>query len=359
MEKIILWGTGESAQKVLWSIEDFNEIIAFCDNDKSKCGRKFLGKPILSSEEFKSLEFDKVVVCSMYFDEIKKQILGMGIEQGKIENMNYFHARRFLEYYNPIRHELDSEALEVVDYVNKYGISVFNYSFVEKYADYPVEVYYDTDKKMHYVFYKGKKMFMPRTFSEETIVSYVRGILKEQDKKSPHRYLTEDFDIASESVVVDVGTAEGNFALDVIDKVKKIYCIEKEDFWVEALHYTFEPFQDKVEIIEKFLGNEVKGDYITLDSLFEDKKIDFIKMDIEGAEPLALMGGEKVLRKYHPKLDICIYHNVEDGEKCEKLLENYDYQMKYSSGYMVLLIPRTFKNTDLKYLVHGLLRAEK
>jgi len=35
-------------------------------------------------------------------------------------------------------------------------------------------------------------------------------------------------------------------------------------------------------------------------------------MDIEGAEPYALKGGEKVIRKHKPKLAIASYHSLED-----------------------------------------------
>jgi hypothetical protein len=39
-------------------------------------------------------------------------------------------------------------------------------------------------------------------------------------------------------------------------------------------------------------------------------RVDFIKMDIEAAEPDALMGAEQTLRKHRPQLAISIYHDA-------------------------------------------------
>ncbi len=41
-----------------------------------------------------------------------------------------------------------------------------------------------------------------------------------------------------------------------------------------------------------------------------DEEITFIKMDIEGAEPLALRGAEKHIRSSRPKLAVCLYHSI-------------------------------------------------
>jgi FkbM family methyltransferase len=53
----------------------------------------------------------------------------------------------------------------------------------------------------------------------------------------------------------------------------------------------------------------------TIDGLVASKdveRIDFLKMDIEGSELGALQGGEKSLRRWHPKLAISLYHRPED-----------------------------------------------
>jgi len=50
----------------------------------------------------------------------------------------------------------------------------------------------------------------------------------------------------------------------------------------------------------------------SLDNLLGNKRITFIKMDIEGAELEALKGAERIIREQKPKLAICIYHKPED-----------------------------------------------
>ncbi len=48
-----------------------------------------------------------------------------------------------------------------------------------------------------------------------------------------------------------------------------------------------------------------------LDDIIQER-VTFIKMDIEGAEPLAIEGAKETIAKYHPKLAISVYHRKDD-----------------------------------------------
>lgn len=50
-------------------------------------------------------------------------------------------------------------------------------------------------------------------------------------------------------------------------------------------------------------------------------RVDFIKMDIEGAELHALKGAETTLRQFHPKVAISLYHALEDFKTVPQYLD--------------------------------------
>ncbi len=58
-------------------------------------------------------------------------------------------------------------------------------------------------------------------------------------------------------------------------------------------------------------GNEI-CEVDTLDHILKDKKVTFLKMDIEGAELSALHGAKNLIQSQKPKLAICIYHSIND-----------------------------------------------
>ena len=50
----------------------------------------------------------------------------------------------------------------------------------------------------------------------------------------------------------------------------------------------------------------------SLDSILNGERVTFLKLDIEGAEMAALIGAKETIKKWKPRLAICIYHRPED-----------------------------------------------
>ena len=85
-KKIILFGTGDRASKISLLLDQNKyEIIAFCDNEKSRQNHFINGKIIISPDANHNYNYDYIIITSIYhYNTIKKQLLNTGIKQDKI-----------------------------------------------------------------------------------------------------------------------------------------------------------------------------------------------------------------------------------------------------------------------------------
>lgn len=355
MSNIIFWGTGKIASQLIGLIDD--KVVLVVDNDEKKWGSNWQGYVIHEPDDIRKLKggFDKVIIAAAGWKDIRRQLIQQfHIDESLIDNMYYRQRAALIEQYEYME---DGEKKDYISYLRNNPLEVFNNSFTEKYTAENVDAYFDDSKSLYYTYHNGRKMYFSKGFcTEGQAKAYYSYLCLEQDMESPHRYLTEKFKVSKGDVVLDAGAAEGIFTLDIIEYVDKAYLIEADKDWVEALKYTFEPYMDKVEIIEGFVGNNGLGE-ITIDSVIGDSRIDFIKMDIEGAELRALQGAEQTLRKNSIKMDICAYHNADDEARIKKFLKEIGYSATVSDGYMVFMDDNA-KLVSPK-LVRGLVRGYK
>jgi FkbM family methyltransferase len=78
----------------------------------------------------------------------------------------------------------------------------------------------------------------------------------------------------------------------------------------------------------------------TLDTWYDQlSHVDFIKMDIQGGEPLALKGAAKIIREYQPNLVVEAVPGWSSTAKTTKILEEY--------GYFIYGVTKEGKTCDL------------
>lgn len=78
-------------------------------------------------------------------------------------------------------------------------------------------------------------------------------------------------------------------------------------------------------------SSSLQVDTMSIDNLVKSKglnQVDFIKMDIEGAELAALKGAIETISTYKPKLAICVYHQLADFWEIAQWIDSLglDYQ---------------------------------
>tara|TARA_R110000823_G_scaffold243818_1_gene367998 strand:+ start:18885 stop:20027 length:1143 start_codon:yes stop_codon:yes gene_type:complete len=158
----------------------------------------------------------------------------------------------------------------------------------------------------------------------------------------------DDYIVAAEEgdVVFDLGACWGDTALYFADRVGekgKVYSFEfipgnialfNKNIHLNPniesrIHLIINPISNKSHELVYFKDNGPaskvsmkpfekqtgKAHTISLDDFVEInniEKVDFIKMDIEGAETAALEGALNTIRKFRPKLAIAIYHSSRD-----------------------------------------------
>lgn len=180
----------------------------------------------------------------------------------------------------------------------------------------------------------------------------------------PDNYHLEIFKSNKHKVCLDIGAYIGDsaYAIDKILKPKKIYAFEPdvynlkvltENINLNRLHHKIIPVncatgsKKGVGYFESVnasssLNEESGTDKVvinTIDSFVKEqkiKKVDLIKMDIEGAELDTLYGAKTVIKRDKPDLVIAIYHRgkhfFEFPSLLRKMVKDYNFRFVPMSG---------------------------
>ncbi len=320
--RLFVWGTGNTASLYLQGFRRLeNEgivIEGFCDNNSEKWGTSFGGRKVYSPNEICDHDDALILIASpqpKVFKSISTQLDDM--------NMTYRHIDDYI--FKTHRNEL----LRVYDLLE--------------------------DERSREVYSELIKCRMEGTYPKAEMVDegqYFPTVeFGAQDKR---RVFVDCGAYVGDSIEKYIWKNEGCF--------EKIYAFEPDPGNLKALNYRLERLKrewnladDKIEVYPCGVSNEDSVRFVDryevnngFGSKLQDERTDkseeckivsvdkvidreytFLKADIESYEYNMLLGAENTIKRYMPKMAICIYHNAVDFYSIPLLINSYsmDYRM--------------------------------
>ncbi len=75
MKKILVFGTGGAAEKLIQNSGEIYDIVAFADNDPKKQGTLFHDRPVVGPAQIRDFPVEHVIIASMWYYDIKRQLV--------------------------------------------------------------------------------------------------------------------------------------------------------------------------------------------------------------------------------------------------------------------------------------------
>lgn len=320
--KIILFGAGQGAVWAIKLLKKYNVTIScIVDNDTNKHGEKILDIPILSLKNTLPTDEDDnfivLITSPRYEPEIRECL------KGKVSASNIYSFE--CELYHQYIHDID------------------------EYRSYLIEKFDEIVKL---------ELNLEDKLSKDTLENVILGRLTGElsyfrEVYNGDQYFAKDIiDLNSNEFIVDAGAGIGDTLIDIYSRLGNnyghIYSFEPdEQCYLKTKSAVLSNNMKKITILKKGLWNknstlyfkesDIQGssktieneenidlskiEVVALDSIIKTP-ISFIKMDIEGAELNALKGAEMLIKKYRPKLAICVYHKNDDIIEIPKFIKS-------------------------------------
>lgn len=127
---------------------------------------------------------------------------------------------------------------------------------------------------------------------------------------------------------------EENIQLNRLQQVTPVnHAVLARSCEIEANVPGDEPCSGSISLYQDYGTPRVRVTAVSLDEYFGDAmgRVDFIKMDVEGAEGEVLQGGTETIRKFRPRLLVELHHFDGDvsANPVPSMLERMEYQIRW------------------------------
>jgi FkbM family methyltransferase len=308
MNKTVLFGAGNLGRKVLRILRNAGAPpLAFCDNDTSLWGKIVEGLPVYSPQEAVALFTDSLFIVTIWRVSRTEGIFD------RVSQLKELRCERIETFINVMWQYPDQ-------FLPDFFWSTHDtFTAAQKEIDRAYEVFDDF----------GKAEFLRqvrfRTVGDVSGVARIEG---------EDYFNNSIFDLSDDEFVVDCGAFHGDTLIEFLrassGKFRRYLALEPDphnfaqlmnicgkDERIECKPYAVGARRETLAFSSAGVGSAISttGEHLvqctTLDHLLEGQQPTYIKMDIEGSEPDALLGGKRLIQECRPKLAVCIYHSPE------------------------------------------------
>ncbi|MBI4225976.1 FkbM family methyltransferase [Candidatus Roizmanbacteria bacterium] len=324
---VILFGAAKMAKVYIDLCKENKIRVTFLsDNNKTKAGKLLSGFRIISIEDL--LKFSKktqIIITSIYEEEIFIQLKSLGFSN--VFTHAYFSSVYPEKFTNPYWQNSIAETIKNKEKIVKC-----------------FKLFKDKQSKKTLLELIRYRLFLERNF--------IKKIAEQQTKEYFDKKIIK---LSGEEIFVDAGAYDGDTVKKFLKiskgKFAKIYAFEPDAWLFKKLRQSVEDFADKrIEVLRLGLGKKEerlrftndatlgsrigeKGEIVIkvmpLDKILDERRVTFIKYDIEGSEYNALLGAKNIIRRYRPKLAICVYHMTADFWRIPLLIRKFNSEYRF------------------------------
>lgn len=333
--EIIIIPAGLQAIKLSEYLKSHNiDICFFVDNSPKKQGKIFNDIEVLSFEKLQEVYSDKLILVATneWFEK--------SISEQLISNK--------ITFFTPVMEDFLLFSKKEIDFAK----DLINQK-IEKYQ----LVYNMLEDDL------SKKTFINKL---NFLISYDTKYTKKIKRAPQYQYFEpEIYKVSTNDYFVDCGAYDGDTLNQLLkntgNEIMQYYGFEPDDKNYEKLIQNTHN-KKNMTIFKKGISNinstlkfnslnnaisqidengNVEIDVVSLDEILADKKVTFIKMDIEGSEKEALIGAQNIIKTQKPTLAISVYHDFYDIYKIPLLIKSFGVNYKYYLRHYTLKAAET------------------
>lgn len=263
-----------------------------------------------------------------------------------------------------------------------FGLGFFEWMFMDHFARYGVKMISSINAEVAEGLYNNYAMHLPELYSvhemfadEESKKVFRASIIGDLTKTlqdyrfapEPQYFLNGFFPTAGD-IAIDGGAYDGATAADFVKQGAQVYAFEmvadnyknclpvaeKFGFTLENLGLSDQEsdanYLSRGAGSRKFENGDLVAHFIDIDSYVRKKnlpRVDYIKLDVEGAELDVLRGAAKTITRWKPKMAVSAYHKFEDlwtlATYIKSLRPDYEFQFRH---YRIDVTDYTFNDDE-------------